>query len=309
MNQQDIETFLTLTKTGSLTRTAEILYVSQPTVSHRLKELEQELGIPLLMRGKGQRRIELTRKGEEFIAIAERWLSLMAETTLLRNETDEICLSIGCPNTLNNTLLLPFYQSILADPGLKMRLNISTHYSYNIYELMERHAIDIGFVYHLLNFKNIIVEPVLQESMVLVQEASRAIPKDRIYLEELDPQNEICFIWESNFQVWHDQMISRGQKNYIEVDIYSLLAAFLQTPGRWTIAPLSVARMLEKTQDVRLSAIADPRTPPERITYLIKNRHTNEAKETGIEVLRTRILEYLRNSEYLAPLKMGQRDV
>ena len=60
MKQIDIETFLTLNKTGSLTKAAETLYVSQPTVSHRLKDLEEELGISLLMRGKGQRRIELT---------------------------------------------------------------------------------------------------------------------------------------------------------------------------------------------------------------------------------------------------------
>ena len=43
MKQDDIETFLTLNKTGSLTKAAETLYVSQPTVSHRLKDLEEEL--------------------------------------------------------------------------------------------------------------------------------------------------------------------------------------------------------------------------------------------------------------------------
>ena len=88
MKQIDIETFLTLNKTGSLTKAAETLYVSQPTVSHRLKDLEEELGISLLMRGKGQRRIELTQKGEEFVAIAERWLALMAETSALRNQEE-----------------------------------------------------------------------------------------------------------------------------------------------------------------------------------------------------------------------------
>ena len=39
MNQADIETFLMLVKTRNITKTAESLYVSQPTVSHRLKLL------------------------------------------------------------------------------------------------------------------------------------------------------------------------------------------------------------------------------------------------------------------------------
>ena len=90
MNQADIETFLTLVKTRNITKTAESLFVSQPTVSHRLKLLEEELGVPLLLRKKGYKKVELTPKGEEFIPIAQRWLSLMKETMLLKNAGEEM---------------------------------------------------------------------------------------------------------------------------------------------------------------------------------------------------------------------------
>lgn len=296
MKQIDIETFLTLNKTGSLTKAAETLYVSQPTVSHRLKDLEEELGISLLMRGKGQRRIELTQKGEEFVAIAERWLALMAETSALRNQEDEIYLRIGCPDTLNNTVMLPFYRRILNDPTINLKLNLSTHYSHNIYDLLEQHAIDLGFVFHLLKFKNIIVEPVLRERMVLVQESSGAVSGDRIYLNELDPANEICFYWESNYQIWHDQMISKGKRNSIEVDIFQLLSFFLEEPCKWTIAPLSVARHLKQKQNVVISDIADKRKPPERITYMIKHKDLSEAREADVNLIRDQFLEYFSES-------------
>lgn len=296
MKQIDIETFLTLNKTGSLTKAAETLYVSQPTVSHRLKDLEEELGISLLMRGKGQRRIELTQKGEEFVAIAERWLALMAETSALRNQEDEIYLRIGCPDTLNNTVMLPFYRRILNDPTINLKLNLSTHYSYNIYDLLEQHAIDLGFVFHLLKFKNIIVEPVLRERMVLVQESSGAVSGNRIYLNELDPANEICFYWESNYQIWHDQMISKGKRNSIEVDIFQLLSFFLEEPCKWTIAPLSVARYLKQKQNVVISDIADKRKPPERITYMIKHKDLSEAREADVNLIRDQFLEYFSES-------------
>lgn len=296
MKQVDIETFLTLNKTGSLTKAAETLYVSQPTVSHRLKDLEEELGISLLMRGKGQRRIELTQKGEEFVAIAERWLALMAETSALRNQEDEIYLRIGCPDTLNNTVMLPFYRRILNDPTINLKLNLSTHYSHNIYDLLEQHAIDLGFVFHILKFKNIIVEPVLRERMVLVQESSGAVSGDRIYLNELDPANEICFYWESNYQIWHDQMISKGKRNSIEVDIFQLLSFFLEEPCKWTIAPLSVARYLKQKQNVVISDIADKRKPPERITYMIKHKDLSEAREADVNLIRDQFLEYFSES-------------
>lgn len=296
MKQDDIETFLTLNKTGSLTKAAETLYVSQPTVSHRLKDLEEELGISLLVRGKGQRRIELTQKGEEFVAIAERWLALMAETSALRNQEDEVYLRIGCPDTLNSTVMLSFYRRVLNDPKINLKLKLSTHYSHNIYDLLEQHAIDLGFVFHLLKFKNIIVEPVLRERMVLVQESGGAVSGDRIYLSELDPSNEICFYWESNYQIWHDQMISKGKRNSIEVDIFQLLSFFLEEPCKWTIAPLSVARYLKQKQNVVISDIADKRKPPERITYMIKHKDLSEAREADVNLIRDQFLEYFSES-------------
>ena len=53
MNQAEIETFLMIVKTKNITKTAENLFLSQPTVSHRLKLLEDELNVKLLNRKKG----------------------------------------------------------------------------------------------------------------------------------------------------------------------------------------------------------------------------------------------------------------
>ena len=192
--------------------------------------------------------------------------------------------------------MLPFYRRILNDPTINLKLNLSTHYSHNIYDLLEQHAIDLGFVFHLLKFKNIIVEPVLRERMVLVQESSGAVSGDRIYLNELDPANEICFYWESNYQIWHDQMISKGKRNSIEVDIFQLLSFFLEEPCKWTIAPLSVARYLKQKQNVVISDIADKRKPPERITYMIKHKDLSEAREADVNLIRDQFLEYFSES-------------
>ena len=75
MDLSEIETFLTIVNTKSITKTADILFLSQPTVSHRLKALEKELGFPLIVRKKGFKNVELTSKGSEFVSIAERYIS------------------------------------------------------------------------------------------------------------------------------------------------------------------------------------------------------------------------------------------
>ena len=79
MNISEIETFLMIVKTRNISKTAENLFLSQPTVSHRLKSLEDELDVKLITRKKGYKQIELTAQGEEFIPIAERWVSIWRE--------------------------------------------------------------------------------------------------------------------------------------------------------------------------------------------------------------------------------------
>ena len=296
MNQADIETFLMLVKTRNITKTAENLYVSQPTVSHRLKLLEEELGVPLLIRKKGYQKVELTPKGEEFIVIAQRWLSLMKETMLLKTAGEEMYLSVASTDTLNSCILKDLYRSILHDTNLNLKLNISTHYSYEIYELLEKRTVDVGFVYHHLHYKNIISEPVLREKMYVVQEWDSAIRKDQINIEELDPDNEVAFVWENNYQIWHEQMISKGKRNSLEVDIYSLFSEFLRDKGRWAIAPVTVVNRLQREQKVFVSEIANKKKPPERITYIIRHTDMNEAKINTLKIFEERINQYFTDS-------------
>lgn len=296
MNQADIETFLMLVKTRNITKTAENLYVSQPTVSHRLKLLEEELGVPLLIRKKGYKKVELTPKGEEFIVIAQRWLSLMKETMLLKTAGEEMYLSVASTDTLNSCILKDLYRSILHDTNLNLKLNISTHYSYEIYELLEKRTVDVGFVYHHLHYKNIISEPVLREKMYVVQEWDSAIRKDQINIEELDPDNEVAFVWENNYQIWREQMISKGKRNSLEVDIYSLFSEFLRDKGRWAIAPVTVVNRLQREQKVFVSVIANKKKPPERITYIIRHKDMNEAKINTLKIFEERINQYFTDS-------------
>lgn len=71
-----IEAFLAIVQTGSISKAAELLHLSQATVSYRLKTLEKEMGGLLVERRKGAAQIRLTPKGEDFFSIAERWDAL-----------------------------------------------------------------------------------------------------------------------------------------------------------------------------------------------------------------------------------------
>lgn len=302
MTFEVIETFLMAVRTKNITKTAEALFLSQPTVSHRLKSLEEELGLRLLNRKKGFKQIELTSSGEAFLPIAERWLSLWQDTRLLQHRDDRLDLSIGCTDTINAALFMGLYLKLTKETNPGIRLKIKTHYSSELYALLERHEIDIGFVYHYLQYRNIITEPIIRERMCVVkpfemgrfpEPGSAKKVHEQIKLSELDPEREIFLNWETNYQIWHDQWIGQGRRPSVQIDTYELLVRFMTEEKRWCIAPKSVAEHLESRCPVAVYEINAPVLPPERSIYKIRHKYPSESKMPALELFEARLSVYL----------------
>ena len=76
------DSFLTVAQAESISAAAEVLHVTQPTLSRQLMELEAELGTKLFARGRKKRRMALTEAGsrlrwqaEEILALADKTLA------------------------------------------------------------------------------------------------------------------------------------------------------------------------------------------------------------------------------------------
>lgn len=298
MNLAEIETFLMIVRTKNITKTAENLFLSQPTVSHRLKLLEEELEVKLITRKKGHKQIELTSQGEEFIPIAERWISVWQEMQQLKDKQDNLYLKIACTDTLNSAILFDLYRTILEEDEQIMKLHINTHYSQEVYNRLENHDIDFGFVYHHLHFKNIVAEPILREKMYIIQAAETAIDKPKIHTDELDLNNEIYLSWDANYDIWHEQWVSKGTRPRIQVDTFELMFHLLSQENMWAIAPISVVDRIRKLRTIQISEIANSVQPPERVTYKIKHKHPNESTLKAIQVFEEKLHNYLIEKDW-----------
>ena len=292
MNLSEIETFLTIVNTRSITRTADLLFLSQPTVSHRLTSLENELGFSLVIRNKGRKQVELTAKGTEFIAIAERWMSLWKETMELKRNQETLLLTIGCTDSLNIAVFTPLYDSLLSKNS-NLDLNIqSSHHSSELYGLLSEHSIDIGFVYHKLHYKNIITEKLFEEKLYLVQSDTPEILSVKVHTDELDPSMELFLSWDDNYQLWHDRWLSTVSRPHISADTITLLDRLWKKPGNWMIAPFSVILEFARFRPLYISELKNQ--PPNRVCYKIKHRYPKITSKRAVEFFENALEEYMK---------------
>ncbi len=78
MDFRVMQYFLAVVREGNISAASEALHVAQPSLSRQMKELEEELGATLFIRG--NRQITLTKEGMVFRKHAEEIIGLMQKT-------------------------------------------------------------------------------------------------------------------------------------------------------------------------------------------------------------------------------------
>ncbi|XPV76076.1 MAG: LysR family transcriptional regulator [Desulfovibrio sp.] len=151
MELYHLRTFVAVAHEGHLTRAAQKLFISQPSVSAHIKSLEQSLGLKLFERTpKGMR---LTDKGNRLLPLAEQTLEsakqLQFQAKSLSDEltgvvrvglnTDPLCLRI--PQLLTRT--------IEKFPKLELKLTQSS--SPAVKQDVKDGALDAGFIFEDAN--------------------------------------------------------------------------------------------------------------------------------------------------------------
>jgi LysR family transcriptional regulator, regulator for metE and metH len=85
LSLQHLKLIDTIVREGSITQAAEKLFVTQPALSHQLRELEEGLGIPVFRRI--SKKLVLTEAGQRMLDTAER---VLPEVSRLQNELVEL---------------------------------------------------------------------------------------------------------------------------------------------------------------------------------------------------------------------------
>ncbi len=137
--------FRTVAETGSISRAARRLYISQSAVSQSVKQLEQQLQTKLFART--ARGVALTDDGRLLYDYVSKAMDLVAagEAKLTKARSLELGhLAIGASDTLTRRYLLPYLKAFHEDyPAVELEIRNGT--SQGVLELLRSGQVDVAF--------------------------------------------------------------------------------------------------------------------------------------------------------------------
>ncbi len=240
MTNAEIYAFIMIYKEMNISKAAEKLFISQSSLSTRIKTLERELGYQLFSRGKGRRKLTLTPEGEAFYKLASEYKEIVEKMFEIGGKRQS--LRISSVDSLGIFILTSVYERFMAmHPDVV--LEIEDMDTREAYENVENGFIDLAFYTNIKNFPKLKYMPVFSEEMVLICEKDSELP-EIVKLSELDVKDEIYIPWSDTFVEWHNSFFGNKVKPYIKIELINQLEHFIVKKGAWAIVPSTVANGL-----------------------------------------------------------------
>lgn len=138
--------FLAIAREQSITRAAETLHVTQPTLSKQMMDLERQLGTQLLVRGK--KKVTLTDEGTYLRNRAQEMIDLMEQTEAAFRDEEETLggeVYLGCGETRVMTFVVDMFARLREEhPG--MRLHLYSGDADTVMERLDKGLLDFGLL-------------------------------------------------------------------------------------------------------------------------------------------------------------------
>ncbi len=212
MQLSQMRYFLEIARTGNISAAARKLYLSQPSLSQAIRNLEEELDIQLLVRH--SKSVSLTDAGEQFAAQAERIIGSVDQLNDLMQRNSQLLfgrLRLGIPWVAGYlgifTLLRRFHQAM---PGVEFKLTADG--SIQLLKQLDARQIHGGFMIttpgDLVRYSDCYFKKINEEQyMALVPKDHPLSEKAELSVQDLDGQTLIMPAQNTSFSQQLNQAI------------------------------------------------------------------------------------------------------
>lgn len=199
-----LKTFVTLVEVKNFTKTAEMLLMSQPSVSLHIKKLEEEFQTKLFLRSPKFLKVTLT--GEILYDRAKQMITIYEQTRQDIQEHDRSIkgeLKIGASFTIGEYILPSLLIDLQKDyPELELQVVIGN--TEEIVQAVRLYKVDIGLIEGQTNEKELSVHPFMQDELFVVSSNDHELA----YKEEVE-------ITDLHDQAWVTREVGSGTREYL----------------------------------------------------------------------------------------------
>lgn len=214
MNEKDWLLLTTLYEERNITKTAKKLYLSQPSLTYRIKQLEKELGITLLYRG--NKGITFTSEGEYMVKYAKKMIKELRNThDALANMSDTLEGTLRLGASSNFALYeLPSILEGFIDQHPSIDVQLKTGWSTVILDQLKEESIHAAFIRGDIKWNG---------GKVLINEESMSVvSRDKIKVADLPDLNYIKYhtdpLLKNTFDDWWMKNFDSPAHVSMEVD-------------------------------------------------------------------------------------------
>ncbi|TKH01591.1 LysR family transcriptional regulator [Peribacillus simplex] len=199
-----LKTFVTLVEVKNFTKTAEILLMSQPSVSLHIKKLEEEFQTKLFLRSPKFLKVTLT--GEILYDRAKQMITIYEQTRQDIQEHDSSIkgeLKIGASFTIGEYILPSLLIDLQEDyPELELQVVIGN--TEEIVQAVRLYKVDIGLIEGQTNEKELSVHPFMQDELFIVSSNNHELAnKEEVEITDLHDQ------------AWVTREVGSGTREYL----------------------------------------------------------------------------------------------
>ena len=142
LDPQLLQSFVAIVETGSFTRAAERIHLTQSTLSQQMRRLEQQLGCTLLDRS--GRQVVTTAQGETLLGLARRILGLLAQAGDRVGEAS-LPLRLGVPEDFAAGAMTAVLAAF-ARQYPEVRLEVQSGLSHVLWQAFEGGELDLALI-------------------------------------------------------------------------------------------------------------------------------------------------------------------
>jgi DNA-binding transcriptional LysR family regulator len=277
-----VEGFLEVARRGSVSRAAEALFITQPTLTARLHGLERELGAALFLRTPHGMR--LTDAGRAWVPFAERALRALVEG---RDALEQVItasaghLMIAAAPAVSTYVLPELLERFVAEHP-RVEVSVRTGHSEDVVDLVLRDDVQIGLG-RAIRHPDIELRPFHTEELVLVCAPDHPFTKrDDVPLSEVAAQRLIMFDRTSSYyEITQGAFLSVGVKPRGLMELDSIEAAKKMVERGLGVALLPGSAVAREVEGGTLCVVKMKDAPPMHNT-IVAYRRRDAGKPEGI---------------------------